>query len=137
MLWKKTLTTQDKDKMKTYILTIAFVFLNILAYSQSAYTKPYQYRDPVPLDISSLGNSMTTKQNRYNDNTRRIQDTIDRISNKLDKMSKTDEQYNFLINIFTEKCVKKMPNIDYSSISQTDQLVNYLYDCINYQLENN
>lgn len=109
----------------------------ISGYSQSAYTKPYQYRDPAPLDISALGNAMTTKQNRYNDNTRRIQNAIDRISSKLDKISKTDEEYNYWSNIFTERCVKKMPSIDYSSVSQTDQLVNYLYDCINYQLENN
>lgn len=123
--------------MKKIFLTAVFTLVYISSSAQSAYTKPYQYRDPAPLDISALGNAMTTKQNRYNDNTRRIQNTIDRISDKLDKMSKTDEQYNYLTNLFTEKCIKKMPSIDYSSVSQTDQLVKYLYDCINYQLENN
>lgn len=123
--------------MKKILLTAVLTLSYISSSAQSAYTKPYQYRDPAPLDISGLGNAMTTKQNRYNDNTRRIQNAIDRISGKLDKISKTDEEYNYLSNIFTDRCVKKMPNIDYSSVSQTDQLVKYLYDCINYQLDNN
>lgn len=123
--------------MKKILLTAVFILAYTSSSAQSAYGKPYQYRDPVQLDISGLGNAMTTKQNRYNDNTQRIQSAIDRISNKLDKISKTDEEYDYLSNVFIERCVKKMPSIDYSSVSQTDQLISNLYDCINYQIENN
>jgi len=106
-------------------------------YSQSAYTKPYEYRDPAKVDMNSTFDAQRTLQNRHNTNVGRIQSAMDRIFGQINRMSKTDDENNYWNNIFKEKCIKKMPNINYSSDSQTDQLINFLYDCINYQVQNN
>lgn len=111
------------------------MFVSVYGYSQ--YRQPTKYRDPQQLDISGLGNAMTTKQSRYNNNTNKIQNTINKIFGELNKMSRSEEQQNYLNSIFIEKCLKKMPDIDYSSDMQSDALVKFLYDCINYQLKNN
>lgn len=100
--------------------------------------QPYQYRNPAPVDISSLGNAATALQNRYNNNQARIQSTLDYIVEKLDNISKTEEERKYIKNLFTEKCVKKSLSLDFklSSDYQTQQWIDFLYDCINNQLKN-
>ncbi|SHK26905.1 hypothetical protein [Chryseobacterium polytrichastri] len=96
-----------------------------------------QYRDPQQLDISGLGNAMTTKQNRYNNNVAKVQNTVNKIADYLRNLQISDERKQNLFNSFDEKCMKQMPSINYSSDEQADSLVKFLYDCINYQLKNN
>lgn len=122
--------------MKKFLFTISLLIFSY-GYSQSAYTKPYEYRDPARVDMGSTFDAQKTLQNRHNANVGRIQNTIDRIVGQINKSSKSDDENNYWTNIFTERCIKKMPNINYSSDSQTDQLINFLYDCINYQVQNN
>jgi hypothetical protein len=106
--------------------------------SQSPQTRqPTQYRDPQQLDISNLGNALNTKQNRYNNNVSKVQTAISRISDHLRNLQIPDERKQNVFGAFENNCMKQMPNINYSSDSQTDSLVQFLYDCVNDQLKNN
>ncbi|REC42734.1 MULTISPECIES: hypothetical protein [Chryseobacterium] len=121
--------------MKKTLLTVAFICISLYGYSQ--YRQPTQYRDPQQLDISGLGNAMTTKQNRYNSNVSKIQNAINKITDHLRNLDISDERKQKLFNAFDTNCIKQMPEINYSSDLQSDQLVKFLYDCVNNQLKNN
>ena len=105
-------------------------------YSQTAWSGPTTYRNPEKVDMNSTFDAQRTLQSRYNNNKDRLQDAIYKIGNHLSKISKTSEESTYLNNIFTERCIKKMPNFNLGSDTQVTQTVNFLYDCINYQLDN-
>lgn len=121
--------------MKETLLTVAFTCISLYGYSQ--YKQPTQYRDLQQLDISALGNAMTTKQYRYNNNVARVQNNVNKISDYLRSLEISDERKSILFSAFESKCLKQIPSINYSSDIETDQLVKFLYDCVNYQLKNN
>ncbi|MGV8913990.1 MAG: hypothetical protein ACOH1X_00935 [Kaistella sp.] len=120
--------------MKKTLFTTAMLSIFTLGYSQYGVT---QYRDPARIDMSSSINAATILQNRHNSNVRRVQNTMDNIFRELERKSQSDDEKNHLDYLFTEKCIKKMPNIQYSSDSQTDNIIRFLYDCINYEMKNN
>ncbi len=122
--------------MKKILFTISLIVFSY-GYSQTAWSGPTTYRDPAKVEMNSTFDAQRTLQNRHNANVGRIQSSMDRIFGQINTMSKTDDENNYWQNIFKEKCIKKMPNINYSSDSQTDQVISFLYDCINYQLQNN
>ncbi|AYZ34883.1 hypothetical protein EGY07_04530 [Chryseobacterium indologenes] len=121
--------------MKKIVFTFSFICIS--AYSYSQYRQPTQYRDPQQLDISGLGNAMTTKQNRYNNNVSKVQNAVNKIADYLRNLDISDERKQRLFSAFDTKCMKQMPDINYSSDLQSDQLIKFLYDCVNYQLKNN
>lgn len=95
--------------------------------------KPIQYRDPVPLDISNLGNASSTLQQRYNYNTQRVQQEIDAIVRQVNKLDITEKQKQDILELFQKNGIASLnaQRLNYSSDAQTNQAIKYLYDSVN------
>lgn len=117
--------------MKSKILILTMTLIGLFSYSQSR--KPYQYRDPVPLDISNLGNASSTLQQRYNYNTQRVQQEIDAIVRQVNKLDITEKQKQDILELFQKNGIASLnaQRLNYSSDAQTNQAIKYLYDSVN------
>ncbi len=117
--------------MKSKILILTMTLIGLFSYSQSR--KPIQYRDPVPLDISNLGNASSTLQQRYNYNTQRVQQEIDAIVRQVNKLDITEKQKQDILELFQKNGIASLnaQRLNYSSDAQTNQAINYLYNSVN------
>lgn len=97
--------------------------------NNSQQRKPYEYKDPQQLDISSLGNAATTLQNRYNSNQKNAQTTINDIVNQIKAMNLSDSQKNEILNAFN-----KTINMNIGIISNGS--TSWLYDAANAIIQN-
>lgn len=118
--------------MKKYLLIPIFGILGTFIYGQSAYSKPYQYRDPAPVDITPLGNAATTLQNRYNNNIQTVGHTVKKIKRDIYESNMSNDNKNEVIRRFNSVISSlNSQRIDYSSTNQTNAVINYLYDSVN------
>lgn len=117
--------------MKSKILILTMSLISLFSYSQSR--KPIQYRDPIPLDISNLGNASSTLQQRYNYNTQRVQQEIDAIVRQINKLDITEKQKQDILELFQKNGIASLnaQRLNYSSDAQTNQAIKYLYDSVN------
>ena len=91
----------------------------------SAYTQSYKYRDPEKLDISTLGNAMTYKQQNYDVNTAQTQQLINQYAGT-DLLRDIDKQYfgerlNTLVKYINESGTR-----DWSRKSVANEIQNYV-----------
>ncbi|KAB1230192.1 hypothetical protein [Chryseobacterium viscerum] len=82
--------------------------------------QPTQYRDPQKLDISNLGNALSTKQNRYNN----AQAVINDIVSQINSLNVSQERKTKILNAFN-----KTVEMNLRRISNGD--VNWLYEVTN------
>lgn len=97
-----------------------------------------QYREPVKLDISALGNAMTIKQNRYNSNVQQLQSTVNSINEAINNLDVTEEQKRLISDNFQQQCINELnrTKIDYSSANETNRIIKWLYDSLNIIIKN-
>lgn len=118
--------------MKRFIITFLFTTIGVFANAQSAYTRPYQYRDPAPVDITPLGNAATTLQNRYNDNIQTVGHTVKKIKRDIYESNMSNDDKNEVVRRFNSVISSlNSQRIDYGSTNQTNAVINYLYDSVN------
>ena len=100
--------------------------------------QPTQYRDPQQLDISALGNAMTTKQNNYNHNVQQLQNAVNTIVEQISNLDVTHEQKQIIYNNFNQQCVNELnrTRINYSSANETNRVIQWLYDSLNTIIKN-
>ncbi|AZA55356.1 hypothetical protein EG348_21335 [Chryseobacterium sp. G0201] len=100
--------------------------------------QPTQYRDPQQLSISGLGNAMTAKQNRYDNNVQQVQRTVNLISNQINNLDVTDKQRQLIHDTFQKSCINEVnrTKINYSSANETNRIIQWLYDSINTIIKN-
>lgn len=95
--------------------------------------QPTQYRDPQQLDISVLGNAMTTKQNNYNYNVQQLQNSVNNIVEQISNLDLPDEQKQAIYQNFQQQCVNELnrTKINYSSANETNRIIKWLYNSLN------
>ncbi|WP_419870586.1 hypothetical protein [Chryseobacterium sp. CT-SW4] len=100
--------------------------------------QPTQYRDPQQLSISGLGDAMTAKQNRYDNNVQQVQSAVNSISNQINNLNVTDEQRQLIHDTFQKSCVNEVnrTRINYSSANETNRVIQWLYDSANTIIKN-
>ncbi|GEN77470.1 hypothetical protein [Chryseobacterium hagamense] len=100
--------------------------------------QPTQYRDPQQLSISGLGNAMTAKQNKYDNNVQQVQNTVNSISHQINNLNVTDEQRQLIHDTFQKSCVNEVnrTRINYSSANETNRVIQWLYDSVNTIIKN-
>lgn len=100
--------------------------------------QPTQYRDPQQLDISALGNAMTTKQNNYNYNVQQLQNAVNTISDQIKNLDLSYEQRKLISDTFQQNCVNEInrTRINYSSANETNRIIKWLYDSLNIIIKN-
>lgn len=104
----------------------------------SSTRQPTQYRDPQQLSISDLGNAMTAKQNRYDNNVQQVQSTVNSIYNQINNLNVTNEQRQLIHDTFQKSCVNEVnrTRINYSSANETNRVIQWLYDSVNTIIKN-
>lgn len=70
---------------KTWIL-FAFLMQSFICNAQ------YQYSTPVQPNLNGLGTAVNTIQNRYNNNTKRVQKAVDRLKSQILDLDISDEK---------------------------------------------
>ncbi|SDF50917.1 hypothetical protein [Epilithonimonas hungarica] len=100
--------------------------------------QPYQYREPAKVDLNSTFNAASTLQNRYDNNTQLVQNTINIIDSKINNLDISENDKNIIHNSFSKAISKNLngQNFNYSSSSETNRIINWLYDTINTITEN-
>jgi hypothetical protein len=100
--------------------------------------QPTQYRDPQQLDISALGNAMTTKQNNYNYNVQQLQNAVNTISDQIKNLDLSYEQRKLISDTFQQNCVNEInrTRINYSSANETNRVIQWMYDSLNTIIKN-
>lgn len=100
--------------------------------------QPTQYRDPQQLDISALGNAMTTKQNNYNYNVQQLKNAVNTISDQINNLDLSYEQRKLIYDTFQQNCVNEInrTRINYSSANETNRIIKWLYDSLNIIIKN-
>lgn len=100
--------------------------------------QPTQYRDPQQLDISALGNAMTTKQNNYNYNVQQLKNAVNTISDQINNLDLSYEQRKLISDTFQQNCVNEINHtrINYSSANETNRIIKWLYDSLNIIIKN-
>lgn len=93
----------------------------------------YQYREPAKVDLSSTFNAVSTLQNRYDNNTSRVQNTINTIDSNIDNLDVSQSDKNSIHKAFSQAISKNLngQNFNYSSTNETNRIINWLYDTIN------
>ena len=91
----------------------------------------YQYVEPVNLKL--INQALATKQARYDANVQRVQTAINTLRNNVTNSAYSPAVKTNSITEFNEKCVKALNNqsYDYSSNSQTTEIINWLYNSMN------
>lgn len=118
--------------MKKQLLICGLILFSVSSYAQ------YRYNAPQQLDASPMVNAATALQQRYNYNKNRFQDALDDISRGIRKLNRSEEQQELLLDLFREKCFSKALSVtDFGSNDSTKYSINFLYDCVNYQIKNN
>lgn len=107
-------------------------------YYENKQRQSYQYRDPQQLDISSLGNAASTLQSRYNNNTSYVQQQVSSMIQSVYDSDLTDEEITKIINKFQNEPLRSVNSqtINYSSLSETNRVLNYLSDSLNKIIQN-
>lgn len=97
-----------------------------------------QYRDPIPLDITPLGNATTTLQNRYNQNTQWVQQEISKMFDAVYSLDIYDNQKNQIIETFKNSPLKSVNSqrINYSNINECNRVLNYLKESLSTIIKN-
>lgn len=97
----------------------------------------YQYSNPVQPDISHLGNAVNTLQQRYNNNTYRLQNAVSNIEKQVRQLDISYEKKQFVLGNLSNR-VQSINNkkYDYSSNSLTDSIIDYLYSSVKTDLTN-
>ncbi|MDR6458969.1 hypothetical protein J2786_002076 [Chryseobacterium vietnamense] len=100
--------------------------------------QPTQYREPAKLDISALGNAMTTKQNNYNYNVQQLQNAVNTISDQINNLDLSYEQRKLIYDTFQQNCVNEInrTRINYSLANETNRVIQWLYDSLNTIIKN-
>mgnify|MGYP003609018382 CR=1 FL=1 len=116
--------------MKKTLSTIAFLAFTL---SFAHYGRqPYQYQSPQSVDISALGNAATTLQNRYNNNVDEVQSNVNRLSRHINNLDITEDQRERIFTRFKKLLASlQQQSINYSSTSETNSVINWLYDSVN------
>ncbi|MCT4124536.1 hypothetical protein HZP71_18015 [Elizabethkingia anophelis] len=98
--------------------------------NNSQQRKPYQYRDPMQVDISSTLNAQTILQNRYNNNRQKLQAAIDDINNQIDGLNVSKETKQSISEGFRNTLVKYLDAIlsQMNSDTQTNNNIIWLYN---------
>lgn len=98
--------------------------------NNSQQRKPYQYRDPMQVDISSTINAATILQNRYNSNHQKVQAAINDITNQIMGLNVSKDTRQSILDGFNNTLVKHLDAINrqLSSASQTDNNIIWLYN---------
>lgn len=99
---------------------------------------PNKYRDPVPLDITPLGNATTTLQNRYNQNTQWVQQEVRKMFDTVYNLDIYDNQKNQIIETFKNSPLESVNSqrINYSNVNECNRVLNYLRDSLNTIIKN-
>jgi hypothetical protein len=94
------------EKYNSFSKQWEYYSINNSQYSQNR--QPTQYRNPQELNISSLGNTTTILQNRYNNNVKQVQNTINNIESQIKNLDISDSQRTKIQNNFSELLVKNV-----------------------------
>lgn len=106
---------------------------------QPTQTQPtYQYIEPVNLKL--INQALASKQARYDNNTKSVQDAINILRNNVNNSAYSQTVKNNCISAFNEKCVAVLNanTYDYTN-SKTTEIINWLSDSmssfINYYVQ--
>lgn len=98
----------------------------------SQQTQISQYKDPAKVDLSSTINAASTKQQRYNNGVQRVQNTINTINAQVETLKVSDYEKVQILGAFSDIVTKVLntTSYDYSSLSKTNEIINWLYSSI-------
>lgn len=96
----------------------------------------YRYSDPVQPNISHLGNATNTLQQRYNYNTKRVQNAVNDIQKQVGKLDISYDLKQYVLGNLNNR-VQSINNkrYDYSSDNVTNSIIDYLYDSVKKDLQ--
>lgn len=115
---------------------IGYEFYNTMSrqweYYEVSQRNSNQYRNPLQLDLSSLGNATSILQNRYNSNTQYLQQQVSAMVQSVYDLEITEEQKNIIIKTFNDVPLKSIntKGFNYSSLSETNRVINYLSESL-------
>lgn len=96
----------------------------------------YRYSAPVQPDISHLGNAVNTLQQRYNYNTKRLQNAVDDIQKQVGRLDISYDRKQYVLSNLSNRVQSiNSKGYDYSSNSVTESVINYLYDSVKKDLQ--
>ena len=100
--------------------------------------QPYQYAKPQQLDISVLGNALSIKQNNYNNNVKQIQRALDNVIDQVRNFDISEDKKEVIIKKISDSFINNImsKNFDYSSVSETNRIVRWIYDSANIIIKN-
>ncbi len=96
----------------------------------------YQYSTPVQPDMSHLGNAVNTLQQKYNYNTKRVQNAVNDIHKQVGKLDISYDRKQYVLGNLSNRVQSiNSKGYDYSSNSVTESIINYLYDTVKKDLK--
>ena len=118
--------------MKKFYYLMAFGLFGL-----SNLNAQYQYSDPVQPDISHLGNAINTLQQRFNNNTKRLQNAVNDIQKQINQLDISYEKKQYVLGNLSNRVQSiNSKRYDYSSNNVTESIINYLYDSVKKDLKN-
>lgn len=113
---------------------IGYEFYNNMTRQWEYYENTTQkgYQEPSKVDITPTLNAQSTLQGRYDNNTAFVQQEINKMILSVNNLEISDEQKNQIIQTFKGIPLKSVNNqtINYSSLSATNDVLNYLQDSL-------
>lgn len=98
--------------------------------------QPYQYSAPAQVDISPLGDAASVLQGRYDSNSQKIMNTLKVITEQINELDISENQRTLIIKTFFKHFEDNQRNFNLNSTSETNGIVNWLFDSANKIIRN-
>lgn len=119
---------------------IGYEFYNTMTRQWEYYETKSQnsYQEPAKVDLSPTLNALSILQDRYDNNVQQVQNNINNISQKIDELDVTNYEREQIRNAFAKLIAENLSGqkFNYSSASETNRIINWLYDSTNRIIKN-
>ena len=119
---------------------IGYEFYNAMTRQWEYYETKSQnsYQEPAKVDLSPTLNALSILQDRYDNNVQQVQNNINNISQKIDELDVTNYEREQIRNAFAKLIAENLSGqkFNYSSASETNRIINWLYDSTNRIIKN-
>ncbi len=98
--------------------------------------QPYQYSAPAQVDISPLGDAASVLQGRYDSNSQKIMNAVNVIKKQINELDISESQRTLITTTFFKHFADNQRNFNLNSTSETNGIVNWLFDSANKIIRN-